>query len=177
MVRSTAPPLRLWLTLQVGVAAAWMGLASPSAAHAESEAPHEPAEVGYAVIAHPAVERTRVSRAELQSIALGRLRYWSTSRPIQVVLGAEGSTSRELWVEDIAEMTAPQFTQFWIGATFRGRAVIAPRGVPNDEVAVRLVAALPGAIAIVPASLVSDSVLVLQLDEKGSETSLSGPNQ
>jgi ABC-type phosphate transport system substrate-binding protein len=175
MVMTAPSPQRLWRTLKVGVAAAWMGLASPSAAHAESEAPNEPPEVRYAVIAHPAVERTRVSRAELQSIALGRLRYWSTSRPIQVVLGAEGSTSRELWVEDIADMSAPQFTQFWIGATFRGRAVIAPRGVPSDEVAVRLVAALPGAIAIVPASLVSDAVRVLQLNEKGTATTLSGP--
>ena len=63
-------------------------------------------------------------------------------------------------------MSPRQFTQFWIGATFRGRAVVAPRAVPDPASAVHLVSMLPGAIAIVPVDFVHTGVRVVDIDDE-----------
>ena len=127
----------------------------------------------FSIIAHPSVQRTSIDWEELQAISLGRTRYWAAGAPIQLVLGPDGAESRQVWVEDIATMNTVQFTQYWIGATFRGRALVAPRAVPSEQMAVRLVAALPGAIAIVPTHLVTADVTVLDWEGGDKEDRLS----
>jgi hypothetical protein len=59
---------------------------------------------------------------------------------------------------------------FWIDQRVRdGR--IAPRTVPSADVAVRVVAQLPGAITCVPASALSPHVRALRIDGKGPSDS------
>ena len=63
-------------------------------------------------------------------------------------------------------MTEVQYSQYWIGMVFRGRATTAPHVVPDTATATALVAALPGAISIVDRKPTSDEVRLLgNLDE------------
>lgn len=164
--------LPIWVAVSLCLSA--FCLAPVPAARAETVERAESATDAFVVIAHPSVDRQSIDLDELQSIALGRTRYWKPGEPIQLVLGPDGAPSRDLWTRGIAGMSNAQFAQFWIGATFRGRAVVTPRAVPSDSMAVRLVAALPGAIAIVPASLATDGVKVLDWGEDAKEALRGG---
>ena len=162
---------------RIATGLAWFLLLAPltaklglgAVANASAPAPTPPIRAPFAVIAHPSVARDSIGVDELEAIALGRIRYWQPGAPIQLVLGREDAPSRRVWVHDVADMSNAQFTQFWIGVTFRGRAVVTPRAVPSDAMAVRLVAALPGAVAIVPAALISDDVRVVALGDTGDQ--------
>ena len=150
----------MWLMWLMWVA---VGMVSPPVHAVPTDVNVEPATPAFVVIVHPNVDRTVLDADDLRALSLGRVRYWAPGEPVQLVLEPEGAQTRALWVETIAGMTQIQFVQYWIGATFRGRAVIAPRAVPDASTAVRLVAMLPGAIAIVPADSVVSGVKVVPL--------------
>ncbi len=138
--------------------AAWAdGDADPTRDASGAEAP-DAETPAYVVIVHPTVEREQITVDELRAIALGRQRYWKSGAPIQLVLEVQGSATRAIWVESIARMSPVQFVHYWIGATFQGRAVTGPRAVQGSRSAVQLVAALPGAIGIVPAEAAEEAL-------------------
>ncbi|MDG1478788.1 MAG: hypothetical protein P8R54_04320 [Myxococcota bacterium] len=102
------------------------------------------------VIVHPEVDLDVIDFDELRAILLGKNRYWSGGEQIQLVInGRPDSTARQVWLEDVTEMSEMHYTQYWVGMVFRGRALSAPHIVPDIETAMALVAALPGAISLV----------------------------
>ena len=146
------------VTLSLGPPA----LAAPS----DATAPLGQTSGKFVVVVHPDVPVESLDERALRALALGRTRYWAAGEPVQLIIEPEGSLSRDIWSEGIADMSPRQFTQFWIGATFRGRAVVAPRAVPDPASAVQLVAMLPGAIAIVPVDFVLPGVRVVDTDDE-----------
>ena len=147
----------------------WCGVLAMLQGAAHADEPVEVAEPEFVIIVHPSVERRSLKSETLHAIALGRLSYWRPGHPIQLILEQAGSETRAVWVRDIAAMTSAQFARFWIGTTFRGRAVSGPRAVPDSAAAVKLVEGLPGAIAIVRAERATPGVRVVELepDEAG----------
>ena len=135
----------------------------------DARAAEGPTDTRYLVIVHPSVDVVELDDVDLQAIAIGRTRYWSAGQPVQLVVEPEGTVSRRIWAESIADMSPRQFTQFWIGATFRGRAVVAPRAVPSAASAVQLVSMLPGAVAIVPEHVLTEGVRVVPVSPEAEE--------
>jgi len=119
------------------------------------------------VIAHPEVTTDTLNERQLRTILLGNKRFWSGGEAIHLVIdGRADSLARAAWIEDLTAMTEVQYSQYWIGMVFRGRATTAPHVVPDTATATALVAALPGAISIVDRKPSSDEVRLLgKLDD------------
>jgi hypothetical protein len=65
---------------------------------------------------------------------------------------------RLVLLNTVYQMTEAQFRQFWISKLFRAEAVSSPKIVDTDEMAIELVTAIPGALALVDAAHVPSSL-------------------
>lgn len=152
--------LALGAILRVGLTAGLstgLLLVAPHPVEAAVEAEPPASEAPYVVIVHPSSHPEEVNQRMLREIALGKVRFWRPQEPIQLIIEPSGG-ARDIWTRDLAGMNSTQFTQYWMGLAFQGRATIGPRVVPDVRTAVAMVAALPGSIAIVPASEVDGRV-------------------
>ena len=159
-LRSSIGLLFLWWGLALGSGGAWAQTTETA------QTPQaKPAEVW--VIAPPDVPVSTLTERELRTILLGNRRFWSGGAAIHLVIdGRADSRARTAWIDDLTAMTEVQYSQYWIGMVFRGRATTAPHVVPDTATATALVAALPGAISIVDRKPTSDEVRLLgKLDD------------
>jgi hypothetical protein len=76
-----------------------------------------------------------------------------------------GSPARVAFDQAILDLSPDEMSQYWVNQRIRGKGP-APRSIPDPRLAVQLVLKLPGAIAYVPASLVTAGVKVLSVDGK-----------
>ena len=159
-LRGSIGLLFLWWGLALGSGGAWA-----QTTNSAQTTQANPAEVW--VIAHPDVPVSTLTERELRTILLGNKRFWSGGAAIHLVIdGRAGSPARSAWIDDLTAMTEVQYSQYWIGMVFRGRATTAPHVVPDTATATALVAALPGAISIVDRKPTSDEVRLLgKLDD------------
>jgi hypothetical protein len=122
----------------------------------------EPAPV--LVVVNPAVPVSNVALGQLRAYVTGRERFWVPGLRVELIVRATPSPERASFVERLSGMSEIQFQQYWIGEVFRGRATSAPRAVPDRTTALALVAALPGALALVADGEVPASLRVLTVD-------------
>lgn len=146
----------LWVALflfSVGV------LMTPSPVAAQSD---EASEQAVTIIAHPDVGTKGLDFDDLRALLLGNQRFWPGGLRVHLVIdGRRESEARRVWIEDITAMTDVQYTQYWIGMVFRGRATTAPHVVQDNHTAIALVASLPGAISVIHGPPSTDRVRVL----------------
>ncbi len=116
------------------------------------------------VIVHPGVTQPSLSVAELRDVLLGNRRFWSGNVRTELYVVSTPSVERTWWVERLSGMSEIQFKQYWIGQIFRGRATSAPRAVPDRRTAIALVAAVPGALALVAPGELPPSVRVVPVN-------------
>lgn len=147
---------RALLRLAVGALAAAV-LAGPVGARAEDRP-----EIAVVVSAHLALEG--LNRTELREIVSGNRRFWREGERIELIVASTPSPERAMFVERLCAMSETQFGQYWIGQVFRGRATSAPRAAPDRATALALVAALPGAVALVQAGDLPGTVKALSID-------------
>lgn len=121
-------------------------------------------EAPMAVVVHPGVPVETLSQVELRDLVLGNQRFWTGGLRTEMVVISAAGPARNWFVRRISGMSEVQFRQYWIGQVFRGRASNAPRAVPDRATALSLVAALPGAMAIVDAGNIPAGVKVLRID-------------
>ena len=142
-----------------------LGLVAPSAQALPAAAPAPPvaAAPAIAVVVHAGVPATGLSLPALRTILLGNQRFWSAALRVEVLIDAGPTAARRTFVQQLSGMSEVQFQQYWIGQVFRGRATHAPRAVPDRATALALVAALPGAIALVEAGEIPPAVRVLEI--------------
>jgi hypothetical protein len=119
---------------------------------------------GVLVIVHPGVTQPSLSVAELRDLLMGNRRFWSGNVRTELYVVGTPSVERTWWVERISGMSEIQFKQYWIGQIFRGRATSAPRAVPDRRTAIALVAAVPGALALVAPGELPPSVRVVPVN-------------
>ena len=116
------------------------------------------------VIAHSSVPIDSMAVDELRSILLGNQKFWPGGQRIHLIIdGRYDSAARSIWIDQITEMSEVQFTQYWIGMVFKGRANSAPHTVPDRQTAVGLTSALPGAISVVEKGDLNGSVKQLHI--------------
>jgi hypothetical protein len=121
--------------------------------------------VGDILVVVPAdLDTEALTRSELRELVLGNRRFWRSGLRVELVIASSPSPERRMFVERLSAMSELQFQQYWIGQVFRGRASSAPRAAPDRATALALVAALPGAIALVPAGEVPPTLRVLSID-------------
>ena len=65
------------------------------------------------VIVHPEVGLDAIDYDELRAILLGKSRYWAGGEQIQLVIkGRPDSTARQVWLEDVTEMSEIHYTHY-----------------------------------------------------------------
>jgi hypothetical protein len=116
------------------------------------------------VVAHGALRQSNVGLAELREMFTGSRRFWQSGERVEVILTTEKGLSRRFSIERVARMSELQFQQHWISQVFNQRATRLPRAAPNRRLTLALVAAIPGAVALVEEGELPPNVRVLTLD-------------
>jgi ABC-type phosphate transport system substrate-binding protein len=119
-----------------------------------------------AVIVHPDVSETNLTRAELRRLLLGDREFWSSGVRVTLLIRAPIAQERDAAVKGICEMSEAQFRQHWIGKVFRAETPSGPKIVYSAEMTNERVSHVPGAIAFVDAASVGPGVKVLKIDGK-----------
>lgn len=117
-----------------------------------------------AVVVNAEVKIDELTFSELRRIMLGDRKFWSTGRPIQLVVRAAESDERSLLLEQIYKMSEAQYRQHWIAKIFRAEAASEPIEAKSSDEAVELAGVLEGAITLVNAADVPEGVQVLKID-------------
>jgi ABC-type phosphate transport system substrate-binding protein len=128
--------------------------------------PGEAAELAapVAIVVHPDTPVSDLSFTELRRIFLGEQQFWDGSTRITLLVRPPRSSERAVILDRVYEMNEGQFRQYWIAKLFRAEVSSGPKLVYSNEAALELVAAIPGAISFLDASVPTRSVKVLRID-------------
>ena len=117
-----------------------------------------------AVVVHPDIPLDNLTLGELRRLVLGDRGFWPASVRVTLLLRAPVAHERDVILKVVGQMTEAQFRQHWIGKVFRADTAVAPKIVYSSDMAVDMVARIPGAITFVDASQVGRNVKVLKID-------------
>ena len=119
-----------------------------------------------AVIAHPEISVSGLSIAELRRVFLGDRLFWGEDLRVTLLVPPPRSREREALLGSIYQMSEAQYRHYWIAKVFRTEATAPPKVVSSPGMAVELVLAIPGAVALVEAGRMPAGVKVLQIEGK-----------
>jgi hypothetical protein len=105
--------------------------------------------VDIVVVVNEAVPAENLSLTELREFVQGTRRFWSNGHRVELIVEAGPCRARTLFVETLSGMTELQYRHYWAGQVFNQRATQSPRSAPDRRLALALVAAIPGALAVV----------------------------
>ena len=117
-----------------------------------------------AIVVHPGVDVENLSMEQLRRIFLADQQFWPDKSRITLLVKAPGAVERELVLDQIYQMSEPQFRQYWIAKIFRAEVASGPKIVVSSNMALELVTVIPGSITFMSASAVNDNVKVLKID-------------
>ena len=135
---------------------ATLGLAGASAAIAVGD-------TDIAIVVRPDVPVDNLSFDDLRRLLLGNRQFWSSNLRVTLLVRAPGARERDVVLKTIYQMSEAQFRQYWIAKVFRAEATSSPRIVYSNEMAAELAVAIPGAVAFVEASQVTQRLKVLKI--------------
>ncbi|MEQ1832832.1 MAG: hypothetical protein ABL977_07230 [Candidatus Eisenbacteria bacterium] len=132
------------------------------AAHAVSR---EDAHGTYALIVSNDVDVSNLTSKEVGRLLLGQRRFWRSGQAVIVLLPGSGSPARHFLLDHVFHMNEATYRRLVLGLLYRGELEYAPKAVVSDQEALAFVAAGHGAVALVPAELVtSASARVVHVD-------------
>lgn len=120
----------------------------------------------YAVIVHPSTPATDLSLAQLRRVFLGEQQFWPGGTRVVLFIHAPKTAARAVELRQLYRMSESEFKRYWIAKTFRDDVTTGPKIVSTDALAKKLTATVPGAIAVILASEVDDSVKVISVDNR-----------
>ncbi|HTP33932.1 MAG TPA: hypothetical protein VMJ75_17255 [Candidatus Acidoferrales bacterium] len=121
-------------------------------------------QVDVAIVVRPDLPIDNLTFAELRRVMRGDRQFWTSNLRVTLLVRAPVARERDIVLKTIYEMSEAQFRQYWIAKVFRAEAAAGPRIVYSNEMSAELVAAMPGAIAVVDASQVPKGLKVLRID-------------
>lgn len=107
-----------------------------------------------------------LSLNEVRSLLLGERQSWNGKLRVTLLVREPAARERDVVLKVIYRMTESQFRQYWISKVFRAEAASGPKIVYSNEMAVELVAVIPGSIAFIDATQVPRSLKILKIDGK-----------
>jgi len=129
-----------------------------------AEAPH--ASVSFLVSAKNPIRN--VSAGDLRRIFLGEISRWSNGHRIVLLVRPAESAEGRVFLKRLVRMSDIDYSQWWLGAVFRGQAAEAPRIVGGVDAMTRAVSANADAIGFVATSApaIESDLVVLTIDRK-----------
>ena len=109
-----------------------------------------------------------ISAGDLRRIFLGEISRWANGRRIIVFVRSSETQEGRLFLDRLIRMSDIDYSQWWLGAVFRGRSANPPRVVASDDAMVKAVAMTPDAIGLVavPPPETESGVGVLSINGK-----------
>lgn len=120
-----------------------------------------------AVIVHTSVPIKTLNTADLRSIYRRETTYWPDGQAIRTLSLAPESPIRHQFDLAVLNLDPEGVTKYWIDQRVRGAAA-PPRSVSSAQLIARVVPAMPGSIAYLPASMVPAGVRVVATVRGGS---------
>ena len=120
--------------------------------------------VDMAVVVNTSTPISELSLAEVRKVFRGDRQYWTKDMPVVLLIRAPKSRERDVILRTLYDMSESQFKQYWIAKIFRAEATAAPKIVYSNDMAKELVSVIPGAIAFIPRSDVTDGLKVVKVD-------------
>jgi len=121
-----------------------------------------PAGNDLAIVVHEDVPSTGISSSELRQLLFADRLFWSPKLRVTILIPA--GRERAVLLNTVYHMTDAQFRQFWIARIFRAETSVGPKIVYTDDMALELVNAIPGALAVIDAAHVPSHLKVLRVD-------------
>ncbi len=115
------------------------------------------------LVVHPSVSTTTLTVAQVHDIFLGEQQHWPGSNQRITVVRADRGAAWELFRSKLLKLSEPAYARRVATRHYAGTLAALPRVVNSPADLRRLVAQTPGAIGVLLASDVDDSVKVLKL--------------
>lgn len=116
------------------------------------------------VVANASVKESDLSLIALREMVMGQRRFWSNGERIELIVESADTPARRVFVEQLSGMTEAQFQHYWTSLIFSHRATRPPRKAPDRRLALALVNAIPGALALVEDGIMPDNVRVISVN-------------
>ena len=109
-----------------------------------------------------------VSAGDLRRIFLGEISRWSNGHRIVLLIRPDETPEGRIVLDRLIRMSDIDYSQWWLGAVFRGRAAAAPRVMHSSEAMEKAVAANPDAIGflLMTPAVADPNLAVLTIDRK-----------
>jgi len=120
----------------------------------------------FAVIVNPSTHATDMSLEQVRSIFLGEQQFWPGGDRVVLFIHGPGSAGRDVALRRLYQMNEGEFKRYWIGKVFRDDLASGPKIVSSNALAKRLTASITGAIAVIPASEIDQTVRVVRIDHR-----------
>ena len=117
-----------------------------------------------AIVVHPEVPVDDLTFAEVRKLLMGDRQFWDSDLRVTLLIRAPISLERDIVLKSIYQMTEAQFRQYWIGKVFRAETPVGPKIVYSSDMAIDLVAHIPGSISFVDATEIPKGLKVLKID-------------
>jgi ABC-type phosphate transport system substrate-binding protein len=88
---------------------------------------------------------------DLRRIFLGEISRWQNGHRIVLFVRSSETAEGRLFLDRLLRMPDIDYSQWWVGEVFRGRAANPPRVLSSDEAMIKAVAATQDAIGFVAA--------------------------
>lgn len=127
----------------------------------------EPSRQSVSFLVSPKNSLRDISAGDLRRIFLGEISWWSNGHRIILFVRPVETPEGRLFLDRLVRMSDIDYSQWWLGAVFRGHAANAPRVIGGADEMVRAVAATPDAIGFVITPPPSElGVIVLTVEGK-----------
>lgn len=117
-----------------------------------------------AIVVHPDVPIENLSFTEVRKLLMGDRQFWNSDIRVTLLIRAPVTRERDVVLKTIYQMTEAQFRQYWIAKVFRAETPVGPKIVYSSDMAIDLVAQIPGSITFVDASQIPKGLKVLKID-------------
>ncbi len=124
----------------------------------------EPREEGVAIVVNPDTPIRELTLDQLRRIFMADQQFWPDGLRITLLVRAPRAYERDVVLNVIYRMSEDEFRKYWVGKMFRAEVPAGPKIVYSSDMAGELVAAVPGAIAFLPASAVGPGARVLRIN-------------
>jgi ABC-type phosphate transport system substrate-binding protein len=126
----------------------------------------EPSNLRVAFLVSPKNPLRSVSAGDLRRIFLGEISRWDNGHRIVLFVRPAETPEGRLFLDRLVRMSDIDYSQWWLGAVFRGRAGAAPRIIGAADLMTKAVAADADAIGFVAASpaALEPEVVILAID-------------
>ena len=119
-----------------------------------------------AIVVSPDVSVRNFSPGDLRRVFLGQISRWPNGHRITIFVPPPSSPEGHLFLDRVVRMSDIDYSQWWIGAVFRGDASATPRVIDGSHAMVRSVVMTPDAIGLVAFPSVTPDVTVVTIAGK-----------